>query len=1646
MKIKYLILVSLILAIITIGAVSAADNADALAADDDTGDAISQVDEEDVVADGENPGDEPTIDEKIESEYTVDINDGDELDAGEDSIGVEIENHDATGNVSIAFNGTVKYNQPVMPYSYDEETESEEGGNYLDLSTLEGLETGIYRIQVNYTGDSKYLPFSENYTVTVIAAGDMREDVDYDVNVPEGVMYNSYDSLYISIISEISGNITIVVGDNAYVYNKKARYEAYDDFDGAYTSGYHFIRISELGLGPGVYNVAISYDGDENYTPFYTTEEMELYFMDVEIGEILTNDAYLSIYLANDATGKIEIFIDGASYKNLTAQEVIENNWIELSDLSYSNHTYMITYSDDEKYTLDEPFEGEFNLTYSFDVYVNEYADYYIGDDVWFGINVPDDAKGSVVITYNGKSITVSEFDDNDEYDASIEINDLNVGENEITFTYKNDDKYPESSIVKSVYVEPIFDIPETVRYASDDSILLVLPNNATGKLIVAKGEWNETKEDFEWIILANKSLTDGKVNYSVSNLPLGEYTLKVYYEGDDYDEYVDNETVQVNVIPNVDVPRYIYNATENVMKVVLPENASGVLKVVISSEDSDYRNETYNAVANGTVTIKIPNLDADDYQVYVTYDDEPVLRENEYSYFPLTVRNTNPNIDLNVTFPDSIVYNDMGDFYFVVSGIPDDAYGILELYINGKLFDEFSIDSYYQVGMYGLEYGENTWEIKFTDPYYNAASKSGTIFVDWIEIPETVYDGYEIDVALYGKEGFIELLVDGKSNAIEFLEGGGALITLKGLSLGTHTYTISYYDKNNVKHLTKSGSFNVTGYMSTNLGEGTTYPLTDEFKLMVYVPEDATGKVSVNVDGRNYTADIINGTAVVVLKDLVLGENNVTVTYRGDDKYPKSEIKEVLNITYYKIIDGYDQQGQLEYISILLPNDADGNLTLYTVKYIPDEGSYYPVKDELFRTVKLENGSAKFLVSDFKFGTYNLIACYESGTEDYEVEDNYIYFTVLPDIKISDKIIVGDNLTISINFTEATGNVSVYELIDENMIKLATAEIKDGVAEFNISGLKLGEHYLKFKYEGDDFILPFGEYDYDYDYSDYNPNNDDDFDGIKFFMVVEVLPKQFDVPETFNEDGSADIALELPEGSEGKITVYDIIDNGEGLEYVPIIENATYTSDNKTLSIKGLSKGDHELLFEFTDIKTGEKYSKEFSVTVPQSDVSKDVKLPESVSGDSFDVVLPKDATGGIMVTVDGNTTYIPLINGTAKVDVSKLANGTHTVTVKYRGDGNYSGFEKTVNIDVITPANSKISAPDEFNSDGSGVIAFELPEGSSGKVTITDVVKVGENSTRKVLMENVTYTSANKTIALSGLSAGNHTIELTYVDDKKGVFEFNVDVTVPKQNVSADVKLPETVSGDSFDVVLPKGATGGIMVTIDGNTTYVPLVNGTAKVDLSKLANGVHTVTVNYPGDDNYSGFEKTVNVTVAKPVDPKITAANLKVIYSAGSKYTVTVYGTDGKVAANTTVTFLINGKVFKTVTTDAKGIASVKITQKPGTYKITAQALGKSVVKTLTVKHILKLQKVKVKRSANKLVIKATLAKVNGKYLKGKKITLKFKNKKYTAKTNKKGVAKFTIKKSVLKKLKKGKKVTYKAAYLKDVVKYTVKVKK
>ncbi len=204
-----------------------------------------------------------------------------------------------------------------------------------------------------------------------------------------------------------------------------------------------------------------------------------------------------------------------------------------------------------------------------------------------------------------------------------------------------------------------------------------------------------------------------------------------------------------------------------------------------------------------------------------------------------------------------------------------------------------------------------------------------------------------------------------------------------------------------------------------------------------------------------------------------------------------------------------------------------------------------------------------------------------------------------------------------------------------------------------------------------------------------------------------------------------------------------------------------------------------------------------------------------------------------------------------------------------------------------------------------------------------------------------------------------------------------------------------------------------------------------------------GNYNATITYSGDSKYDPITSNASVSVPKPV---LTAKNLSMLYTSGSKYTVIVT-VDGNAVSGKTVNFVINGKKT-TAKTNKNGYASVKITLPPKTkaYSVSATYLGVKVTNKVTVKSIVVAKNLKAKKSAKTLKIKVTLKKVNKKYLKGKKVTLKFKGKTYKIKTNKKGVATFTIKKNVLNKLKVGKKYTYKVTYGKDSVNKKITIKK
>ena len=79
------------------------------------------------------------------------------------------------------------------------------------------------------------------------------------------------------------------------------------------------------------------------------------------------------------------------------------------------------------------------------------------------------------------------------------------------------------------------------------------------------------------------------------------------------------------------------------------------------------------------------------------------------------------------------------------------------------------------------------------------------------------------------------------------------------------------------------------------------------------------------------------------------------------------------------------------------------------------------------------------------------------------------------------------------------------------------------------------------------------------------------------------------------------------------------------------------------------------------------------------------------------------------------------------------------------------------------------------------------------------------------------------------------------------------------------------------SVYVVLPKDATGTVIVSVDGKKEIAVVSNGHAEVVINNLTCGNHSVEITYSGDDKYDSNTLIKNITVI-PVEFKLNVMKL------------------------------------------------------------------------------------------------------------------------------------------------------------------------
>jgi len=709
-----------------------------------------------------------------------------------------------------------------------------------------------------------------------------------------------------------------------------------------------------------------------------------------------------------------------------------------------------------------------------------------------------------------------------------------------------------------------------------------------------------------------------------------------------------------------------------------------------------------------------------------------------------------------------------------------------------------------------------------------------------------------------------------------------------------------------------------------------------------------------INVDGSNVTGNLLitrdlGGDAAVEIK---AGKNNVV-----ENNYPRSSDL-IFNITS-------EEPGKI-LIDVTIDKKATGNIAVIV------DGDKYDVA--------IVNGSAKLTLSDLPAGVYYIEAKYDGNsivTESY----NSTKFTIdLIDSSIAveaKNIKCGEEAVITATVTDgATGTVTFFV-----NGKTYVVDITDSVATLKIADLTTGDYPVFAYYNGDKYYK-----------TSYNSTT---FNVAKLASTTTVNVSDIKVGE------DAVISIAVPEITSGVVSVTV----GDAIYNVAVVDG------KGSLTLSGLASGSYDVVAKFNgdDKYLASEDSAKFNVTKLASTI--DIAVDNIKVGENavISVALPEDATGEVIISVNGKNYTVMTKYGMANVTISDLANGTYSVDAFYNGDDIYAPIKNSTAFTVskVSDYNMTVDIADIVKGENA-TITVSVPEDGTGNVIVTingtDYKGTVVNGTAKVI--------------IPGLDEGSYKVVTFYTGDNKyDSMVVNGTITVNK-NTRTTLIMDDVVKyfGGSQKLIakLVDGfgnpiANATVYFTINGGV-YARITdeNGTASIAI-RLLPGEYKASALFNGTDDYD--MAAVNASVL--VKNTILGNDTTLYFRNGTQYVAKFLDGNGKALANTDVKFNING-VFYTRVTDENGIARLNIRLDPASYIITAYnpVTGEQKANNITV-----LPRIIAKDLSMKYLdgssFNATLVDGQGKAISGVNITFNINGVFYHRTTNADGVTKLNI---------------------------------
>ena len=1210
-------------------------------------------------------------------------------------------------------------------------------------------------------------------------------------------------------------------------------------------------------------------------------------------------------------------------------------------------------------------------------------------------INNTAGVDGGAIYSNGDLRISDSDFDNNKAQKADIIYSNIN---GLLSINGNNYSNYTENKA-------PIINLAGIETISSDGGVIITVLDNKTVNVCYGDVVTLHAIITVDGVLVANQDLSFSVYNgedvvvCKANSLLNGSYvatykindvinkTVSIVYDGPEV--HINTGILNVSKA-NPDLTVGALNITVGDLEIITvtgPKDATGLITLTLNG--IDYILPIYN----GEAKFYFQDLAYGTYDVSASYsgDNHYVAAKNSTVF---KVDKVLANLNIHV---EDITFGENG---LVVITLPSDIDGsIVTVNVNGKVYPVDIENGFGKLPLHELDAGDYTISAAFAgnDKYLPGVSNA-LLTVSKADpalnvlISDVGYDGvFNINVALTGVDaiglnGNVIVTVNNKDYSVNIVNGKGTAVGVK-LAAGTYDFTAAWAGNDNYNAVGDSGKFSVAKVDSIIDVAVSDIKVGEDAVISVKLLSDATGSVTVTVNGKDYTETVVNGVANVKVADLKAGTYDVAVKYSGDNNYNAavatssftvSKVDSTMDVTVNDIVFGGDL-----IVDAVLPDDATGEVVI-TVNGV----DYH---------VAIENGKATGTISGLAAGDYTVTVKY-AGDDKYvgvEVAENVnvakaqpVLGVVIADVDYGNGFVIEATLT-GVNGAPLSGNVIVTVAGKEYTVK-----VTDGKGIVTGDKLAAGTYAFAAVWAGDD------------NYNIVTENGD--FKVNKIDSAIDVAVSDIKVGE------DAVISVKLASDATGEVV---ITVNGE--DYTAAIENGV-----ASVTVSDLKAGDYTVTVKYTGDNNYNEATGSAEFSVLKITPEMDVTVEDIVFGEDLIVnaVLPVDATGEVVITVNGVDYHVAIENGKATGTISGLAAGDYTVTVKYAGDDKYVGVEVAENVNVAKaqPVLGVVIADVDYGNgfvieatltgvngaplsgnvivtvagkeytvkvtDGKGIVTgdklaagtyafaavwagddnynivtengdFKVNKIDSSVVVNVNNIKVGEELTITVNVPsdatgdvtvsvdgkeyNVAIENGKAVKTIAGLKADDYTVTVKYAGDNNyneatGSAEFSVSKI---SDYNMDISVPEIKEGvnSTISVDLPKDATGTVTVEIDGKKYTANVIDGTANVIVSGLSAGDYNITTVYSGDAKYDSMTKKGNITVIPNVNVNLDVSDVEMFYHDGSRLVAKLTDFQGKPIVNATIYFSINGVTYAK-TTDANGTASIGLNLESGAYPV------------------------------------------------------------------------------------------------------------